>query len=172
VVSFAVGLRGAYSARMDDVIELRQGSEADAEAIRDLTRAAYAKWVPAIGREPKPMRADYHSAVRSNRFDLLYVGGTLAALIETIDQGDRLLIENVAVAPEFQRRGLGSRLMLHAEEIARRLGRERIWLYTNRRFTGNVELYARLGYEVDSEDPIDAGMMRTNMSKPVPGRRD
>jgi hypothetical protein len=37
---------------MDHVIELRHASEADAEDIRDLTRAAYAKWIPAIGREP------------------------------------------------------------------------------------------------------------------------
>ena len=152
---------------MDHVIELRHASEADVEDIANLTRAAYAKWIPAIGREPKPMAADYRAVVRSNRFDLLYLDGTLAALIETIDQGDGLLIENLAVLPEFQRRGLGSRLMLHAEDIARSLGHERIWLYTNRRFTGNVELYVRLGYQVDSEEPIDAGMMRTNMSKRV-----
>jgi ribosomal protein S18 acetylase RimI-like enzyme len=151
-------------------IELRRGSDADADAIRDLTRAAYVKWIPAIGREPKPMSVDYRAAVRSSRFDLLYLDGILAALIETIDQGDRLLIENVAVSPDFQRRGLGSRLMLHAEDIARALGHERIWLYTNRCFTGNVELYARLGYEVDSEEPIDAGMMRTNMSKRISGQ--
>ena len=118
------------------------------------------------------MAADYRAAVRNNRFDLLYVDGTLAGLIETIDQGDRLLIENVAVSPDFQRRGLGSRLMLHAEEIARSLDRKRIWLYTNRRFAGNVELYTRLGYNVDSEEPIDAGMTRTNMSKRVSGLRD
>jgi ribosomal protein S18 acetylase RimI-like enzyme len=150
---------------MSDMIELRRGSEADADAIRDITRTAYDKWVSDIGREPKPMSADYCAAIRSNRFDLLYVDGTLVALIETIDQGDRLLIENIAVLPDFQRLGLGSKLMLHAEEIAHALGRERISLYTNRRFTGNVELYSRLGYEVDSEEPIDAGMMRTNMSK-------
>jgi ribosomal protein S18 acetylase RimI-like enzyme len=157
---------------MGDVVDLRRASEEDADAIRELTRAAYAKWVPAIGREPKPMGADYRATVRSNRFDLLFVNGALAALIETIDQGDRLLVENVAVSPDFQRRGLGSRLMLHAEEIARSLGKERIWLYTNRRFTGNVELYARLGYEVDSEEPIDAGMMRTNMSKRISHQPD
>lgn len=157
---------------MDDGIELRCGSEADAEDIRDLTRAAYAKWIAAIGREPKPMGADYRAAVRSHRFDLLYIDGTLTALIETVDQGDRLLIENLAVLPDFQRRGLGSRLLSHAEDIARSLGRERICLYTNRRFTGNVELYARLGYEVDSEEPIDAGMMRTNMSKRISNPRD
>ena len=32
---------------------LRQAVAADAPAIRDLTRAAYAKWVPLIGREPE-----------------------------------------------------------------------------------------------------------------------
>lgn len=153
---------------MGEMIELRQASEEDADAIRELTRTAYAKWVPAIGREPKPMGADYRAALRRHRFDLLFVNGTLAALIETIDQTDRLLVENVAVSPDFQRRGLGSRLMRHAEEIARSLGRERIWLYTNRRFTGNVELYGRLGYAVDSEEPIDAGMVRVNMSKRIP----
>jgi hypothetical protein len=35
-------------------IELRQATPADAAAIRSLTRAAYAKWVALIGREPKP----------------------------------------------------------------------------------------------------------------------
>jgi hypothetical protein len=27
--------------------------------VRDITRAAYTKWVAAIGREPKPMTANY-----------------------------------------------------------------------------------------------------------------
>jgi hypothetical protein len=39
---------------MTDTEELRQGMATDAPAIRALTRAAYAKWVPLIGREPKP----------------------------------------------------------------------------------------------------------------------
>ena len=37
---------------MDDTVELRQAMATDAAAIRELTRAAYAKWVPLIGREP------------------------------------------------------------------------------------------------------------------------
>lgn len=39
-------------------IRLRPAEPADATAIRDIVRAAYAKWVPVIGREPLPMRAD------------------------------------------------------------------------------------------------------------------
>ena len=68
--------------------ELRRAVAADAAAIREVTRAAYAKWIPVIGREPKPMTADYDEAVRQNRFDLLFVEGKLAAVIETIAQTD------------------------------------------------------------------------------------
>lgn len=145
-------------------MEVRQATAADAAAIRDLTRQSYAKWVPMIGREPKPMTADYDSAVARHRFDLLYVDGTLAALIETIREADHLLVENVAVAPSFQGRGLGRKLMAHAEVLARELGFDMIRLYTNQRFAENIALYRRLGYEVDREEVLPVGVV-THMSK-------
>ena len=101
-----------------DTVKLVQASQGDAAAIQKLTREAYAKWVPLIGREPKPMVADYAEAVRKHRFDLLYVNGELAALIETISCPDHLLIENVAVSPAFQGKGFGRILMAHAETLA------------------------------------------------------
>ena len=39
------------------------------------------------------MTAEYADAVRKHRFDLLYVQGTLAALIETVPEADHLLVE-------------------------------------------------------------------------------
>jgi ribosomal protein S18 acetylase RimI-like enzyme len=153
-------------------ITLRQATAADALAVRDLTRDAYAKWIPRIGREPKPMGADYEAALRNHRIDLLYLDDRLAALIETIDQGDQLLLENLAVAPAYQRRGLGAKLMAHAEGVAAALGYDRVWLYTSRRFEGNVELYSRLGYGVESEEEIGGGLVRTNMSKSLPAAKD
>jgi GNAT superfamily N-acetyltransferase len=146
------------------VIELRQAVAEDAPAIRDLTRSAYAKWVPLIGREPKPMTADYNDAVAKHRFDLLYVEGTLAALIETIREADHLLVENVAVSPSFQGRGLGRRLMAHAEELATSSRFGEIRLYTNERFAENIDLYRRLGYRVDREEVLPVGTV-VHMSK-------
>jgi ribosomal protein S18 acetylase RimI-like enzyme len=145
-------------------MEMRQATAADAGAIRDLTRQAYAKWVPLIGREPKPMTADYDQAVGKHRFDLLYVDGTLAALIETIHEADHLLVENVAVSPDFQGRGLGRKLMAHAEVLARELGFDEIRLYTNQRFVENIALYGRLGYRVEREEDVKVGVV-THMSK-------
>ena len=146
------------------MIELRQAVAEDAPAIRDLTRSAYAKWVPLIGREPKPMTADYNDAVAKHRFDLLYVEGTLAALIETIREADHLLVENVAVSPSFQGRGLGRRLMAHAEELATSSRFGEIRLYTNERFAENIDLYRRLGYRVDREEVLPVGTV-VHMSK-------
>jgi ribosomal protein S18 acetylase RimI-like enzyme len=151
---------------MTDTEELRQGTATDAPAIRALTRAAYAKWVPLIGREPKPMAADYAEALRKHRFDLLYVGGALAALIETIAEADHFLIENVAVSPAFQGRGLGRKLMAHAEKLAASSGFGEIRLYTNKLFAENIRLYGRLGYKVDREEEVKGGVA-VHMSKPV-----
>ena len=41
---------------------LRRATPSDAAAVRDLTWAAYAKWVVVLGREPLPMTADYEEA--------------------------------------------------------------------------------------------------------------
>src|SRR5580704_8741879 len=146
--------------------ELRRAVPTDAVAVRELTRKAYAQWIPVIGREPMPMKADYSAAVREHLVDLLYVGGRLVALIETIPEADHLLIENVAVLPAFQGRGLGRRLMAHAEAVARSLGLPEMRLYTNRDFAANVRLYLRLGYRIDREEPFMGGVT-VYMSKPV-----
>jgi ribosomal protein S18 acetylase RimI-like enzyme len=142
----------------------RQAAPADAAAIRELTRAAYAKWVPLIGREPKPMTADYEAAVRDHRFDLLHIDGRLAALLETIRQADHLLVENVAVSPDFQGRGLGRKLMVLAETLAIEAGFSEIRLYTNQRFAENIALYRKLGYRVDREEVLANGTA-VHMSK-------
>jgi ribosomal protein S18 acetylase RimI-like enzyme len=141
---------------MDRVV-MRRAGPLDAPAVRDLTRTAYAKWVEVIGREPKPMLADYDEAVRAHLIDLFYIGGDLVGLIEMVLETDHILIENVAVSPMFQRRGHGRQLIAHAEHTALSLGRPMTKLYTHGRFVENLELYRRLGYRVDREEAIADG---------------
>ncbi len=146
---------------------LRLAVASDAPAVRALVRAAYAKWVPLIGREPKPMGADYDAAVLRHRIDLASVDGMLAALIETIPASDHLLVENVAVAPAFQGRGLGRFLMAHAERLAAAQGVAEMRLYTNARFEENIRLYKTLGYRVEREEDSSLGVT-VYMSKALP----
>ena len=160
-------------------IRLRRAVSADAATIRELTWAAYAKWVPIIGREPRPMIADYDAAVRDHIIDLLYVDDRLMALIETIPATDHLLIENVAVLPKGQGGGHGRRLLAHAEELAASLGLPEVRLYTNKAFVENVQLYLRLGYQVDREEAFMNGvavhmskLLRSQAELPVQGQLD
>ena len=154
------------SPRLHPVAEIRRAVPSDAPAIRELTRAAYAKWVPAIGREPTPMTVDYDARVRDHRIELLHVDGRLAALIELVPEAAHLLIENVAVLPAFQWQGYGRRLLAHAETVAASLGLAAVRLYTNPLFAGNVQLYGRLGYQMDREEPFKGGVT-VYMSKPL-----
>jgi GNAT superfamily N-acetyltransferase len=147
-----------------EAVTLRIAGASDADAIRTLTREAYAKWVGVTGREPLPMRVDYNEAVKTHRFDLLDAGGTLAALIETVVEGEVMLIVNVAVAPDRQGRGFGKLLLQHAEQLAASKGCTRTRLYTNKLFTDNIRLYEKLGYRFDREEPLNSGVA-IHMSK-------
>lgn len=144
---------------------MRRAGPADAAAVRALVRAAYAKWVPLLGREPKPMTADYDTAVRQRLVDLLFQDGELAALIEMQPGTDHLLIVNIAVAPSRQGRGIGRRLLAHAEDVAASLGLRELRLYTNGLFEENLRLYARVGYRIDREEVLPTLCHAVYMSK-------
>jgi GNAT superfamily N-acetyltransferase len=140
-------------------ITLRLARGEDADAIGALTRAAYAKWVQLIGREPLPMTIDYTDAVKTHRFDLLHVDGALAALIETAPaDDDRLLIVNVAVDPTHQGRGFGKRLLALAEDLAANAGLSGTRLYTNKLFAENIRFYGMLGYAIEREEALNGGV--------------
>ena len=147
-------------------MEICRAGPDDAAAIAVLTDAAYAKWLPILGRKPKPMTADYALAVRTHTIDLLRIDGILAALIELIPQPGCILIENLAVSPDFQGQGLGRYLMAHVERMAAALGHRRIELYTNKLFAANLRFYQALGYGIDREEPFKGGVI-VYMSKQV-----
>lgn len=153
---------------MNSSIGFRRAEAADAAAIRDIVRAAYAKWVPVIGREPMPMRADYDKAVAEHPFDLAIEDGRIVGMIETMLADDHLWIENVCVAPEAQGRGIGRLLLERAEHKAIEAGRRELRLLTNGAFETNVSLYRRQGYAVDREEPFMNGMT-VYMSKRLAG---
>jgi GNAT superfamily N-acetyltransferase len=136
---------------------IRRARAEDARAVQALVRSAYAKWVPVVGREPLPMVADYDRAVRDHEIDLVHANGELVGLIETIRNPDHLFIENVAVTPAHQGRGLGRRLLAHAERKASDYGVAEIRLATNSAFESNVRLYQSVGYRIDRTVPFMGG---------------
>jgi ribosomal protein S18 acetylase RimI-like enzyme len=150
---------------MNENLCLRRATAADAAAVRALTLTAYAKWVPVVGCEPLPMRADYDRAVIRHVVDLLEEGGNLCALIEMAPADGHLLIVNIAVRPDRQGRGLGDKLLEHAERFARSLGLDEIQLYTNARMISNLGFYGRRGYREFRRGETAPGLVAVFMRK-------
>jgi len=128
------------------VITIRLAVEADAAALRRIAVAAYQHYVPRIGREPAPMTADYADAARRGQAWVAAEEGEAAGFIILIPQPGYLLLENVAVLPAAQGRGVGARLLALAEEHACSLHLPEVRLYTNEAMTENLAYYPRHGY--------------------------
>lgn len=145
--------------------KLRRATLADSATVRDLTRLAYAKWIPLIGREPRPMTVNYDRAVVDHMIDLYEIDGEAVALIEVVPQVQHLLIENIAVRPNHQGRRIGELLLNHAETIARSLYLAELWLYTNAAFISNIEYYTRRGFQELHREPFPDGGVTVHMKK-------
>lgn len=138
---------------------VRPATVDDVAAIDTVVDAAYARYLPRIGRRPAPMTVDYHQLVaHTDHAHVLVDEHVLVGVLIIVVHADHLLIDNVAVAPDAQGRGYGRTLLAHAEHIARTRGLVQMRLYTNAAMTENLTFYRRLGYqEVDrrSEDGFE-----------------
>jgi ribosomal protein S18 acetylase RimI-like enzyme len=128
------------------MVSIRPANVADVPVLESIARAAYLPWVPRIGRPPAPAFADYRAAVRAGEAWLACEASEAIGLIVLIPNPDHLLLENVAVLPAAQGRGIGTLLLAFADERSRALGLREIRLYTNAAMTENIAYYARHGY--------------------------
>ena len=128
------------------MVIIRRAGDADIAALRVIATAAYEHYMPRIGRAPAPMTADYAHAVRHGQAWVAEDGGEVAGLLILVARPDHLLLENVAVRPAAQGRGIGTRLLALAEDQARSLQLSEIRLYTNEAMTENLAYYPRRGY--------------------------
>ena len=145
---------------------LRPAEPGDVAALRRIAAVAYQPYVARIGRAPAPMTADYAQAVRAGQTWVAVEDGQVAGFAVLVAGPGYLLLENVAVRPAAQGRGIGSRLLGLADEQARRLGLSEVRLYTNEVMTENQAIYARLGY-VETGRRTEDGYRRIYMEKPL-----
>jgi ribosomal protein S18 acetylase RimI-like enzyme len=128
------------------MVTVRRATPADIAALQAVAVAAYQGYVDRIGRAPAPMGADYARAVRDGQAWVAVENGQVVGLAVLMAQPDHLLLENVAVLPAAQRRGIGARLLTLAEDEASSLHLSEIRLYTNEAMTENLAYYPRHGY--------------------------
>jgi len=137
----------------EEKIRIRKAGVEDAGAIAALTDAAYSKYIPLLGRKPQPMTADHAKMATEHTTWLLSVDDRLAGVLELEDEPETLLIYSVAIQPEYQKQGLGRRLLALAEQEALQADYHSIRLYTNELFVDNIRLYKKLGYQETGREP-------------------
>lgn len=106
-------------------------------------------------------------------FDVLARGDTLVGYCSHAlgDTPVELKLEQLYLAPEQQRQGLGGLMLDHVEARARALGRDTLSLTVNKANARALELYRARGFRVRAELRIDIGagyvMDDYLMAKPV-----
>jgi ribosomal protein S18 acetylase RimI-like enzyme len=143
---------------------IRQAESGDVAAITAVVEAAYASYVPRIGREPAPMKADYVALVSAGEVWVGVLDERVVGVLVIRPGDDSLELENVAVEPGAQGRGYGRALIGLAEERARELGLPAVTLYTNEAMAENLRLYPQLGY-VETGRGIEDGYRRVYFEK-------
>src|SRR5215212_6372305 len=149
-------------------LAIRRAVPADAEAVAQLVQAAYEHYVPRIGRAPVPMTLEYVRVVAAGDTWLAEWSGRLLGVLVLEHLADHLLVENLAVLPQAQGTGVGSRLLRHAEDEARARGLSEVRLYTHELMTENRAYYPRRGYR-ETHLSGDPPWRRVFYAKQLPG---
>ena len=151
---------------MSDVV-VRPAKPQDAPGIAACVCEAYVHYIERIGKQPGPMLEDYaevinHFQVHIAAIDSKVVG---AIVLKVTDEG--FYLDNVAVRPSVQGKGVGRLLLELADAEARRQGYESIYLATHELMTENRSLYTRIGY-VEYDHRVVNGYPRVFFRKVLP----
>jgi ribosomal protein S18 acetylase RimI-like enzyme len=112
------------------------------------------------------MTADYADLIARGLVFVLQLDtdGAIVGVVVLRQVERTLWIENVAVRPEYQHRGLGRQMLAFAESQARAADSVELRLYANEVMVENIALYERLGYR-ELERRIHRGFHRVFMCK-------
>ncbi len=143
---------------------LRRAEPTDASALASCVDAAYRHYIPRIGKPPGPMLADYAEEIARHQVWVAEAEQQIIGGLVLMAETDYLLLDNIAVHPDHQGRGVGRALLELAEAEALSQGYRELRLYTHETMTENIALYTRTGW-VETHRGYQAGYARVFMRK-------
>lgn len=141
---------------------IRPAVAGDAKAVAALIDAAYGHYVARIGKKPGPMLDDYPARIAAG--EVWVCGEPIEGVLVLEDAEGALLLDNIAVSPAVQGKGVGRALMAFAEAEALARGYRAIRLYTHVMMVENIAIYSRVGYS-DVGRVEEKGFSRVYMEK-------
>jgi ribosomal protein S18 acetylase RimI-like enzyme len=100
---------------------------------------------------------------------VIETAGTVDGYMIAWPETDAYFIDNIAIDPLHQGKGLGRQLIDYAIGEARRLRLPALRLYTNVAMTENLSMYAHLGF-VETHRAMEEGFHRVYLHLRVPCR--
>ena len=143
--------------------EIRPAKASDAAKMRDIAQAAYHIYVAEMGKEPAPMGADYEAHIRDDRCFVAISGTKITGFVVILVKEGVWWLDNIAVAPDHQGKGIGRDLLLFAEAYVAGFANS-LSLYTNIVMKDNAAWYRRMGYK-DSHHAVCDGYHRFYFTK-------
>ena len=143
---------------------IRAARPDDADAVRAVVDGAYRHYIARMGKPPGPMLDDYAQRIADGQAWVLDDAGCITGILVLEETAEGLLLDNIAVPPDQQGKGVGRALLEFAESEARRRGFRSIYLYTHELMTENIALYTRIGY-VETRRVTEKGYDRVYMTK-------
>ncbi|MCW3491760.1 GNAT family N-acetyltransferase [Microbacterium sp. SSM24] len=157
---------------MPDDIDIRAIAPEDAGETLTLQRAAFVQealiydsvQMPPLIQSLEELRAE----LVENLGCVARESGRMLGAVRARADGDLLLIGRIAIAPDVQGRGIGSRLLEAVEKRGREAGCREAELFTGSLSEANLRLYERTGYRettrVDGDDGIEQVFLRKSLA--------
>lgn len=134
-------------------MKIQIAAEVDLREILDLQYRAYQSEavllnkpdIPPLKQNLADLQAEYAEKIFLKAVD---DNGAIVGSVRCQSAGDTVYIGKLIVEPDFQRRGIGTSLLLEVEKI---FPRKRYELFTSNKSVKNISLYQRLGYKIFAE---------------------
>jgi ribosomal protein S18 acetylase RimI-like enzyme len=120
----------------------------------------YGDWtIPPLTQTLSQIEAEFENKAFLKAMHSDYIVGSVRASLD----GGSCFIGRLIVHPDYQRKGIGTKLILKIEtnfSLA-----ERFELFTGSQSSGNIRLYQRLGYRVFREEDLSSNVRLVFMEK-------
>ncbi|MFI2374664.1 GNAT family N-acetyltransferase [Streptomyces sp. NPDC018964] len=138
---------------------LRQATATDVEAVAELRAVVLRADLERLGRyDAQRVRQRLRDGFDPAHTWVIETGGTFAGCVALRPAGDSHWLEHFYLAPHLQGAGIGSGVL---RELLRRSDRDAAVVRLNvLRGSPARRLYARHGFTVETEDPVDVFMVR------------
>ncbi|MDI6942113.1 GNAT family N-acetyltransferase [Microbacterium barkeri] len=131
-------------------LDIREIREEDAGEVMTLQRAAFVSEAQIYGSADMPPLTQTLDEVRwelrENLGCVALDGGRMVGALRARIDGELLLIGRIAIAPDMQGHGIGSRLLDAVEVRGASAGAREAELFTGSLSEANIRLYERQGY--------------------------